>query len=118
MKSTINLIWQDNPHALKLLEYDWIYSLLQNFEVKIWFDDAYEICLDDAIVVSLGGSKRQSHQIENYLKRFKQHNFKVGAIHLGDEWCTNAIDFYRDVDFIFRQYYRQEAYLKNPQCFY
>jgi hypothetical protein len=118
MKYTIDLIWQDDPQELNFLEYDWIYSLLTDFELGIFFDKSYEIYGDNTIVILAAGSQKKSTEIKTYLQKFKKNNYKVGLIHLGDEWCTEAIGFYRDVNFIFRQYYRQEAARYNPNCFY
>jgi len=117
MKKAINVIWQANCCSSKIWEYDWLCLLLKNFSITHIFDSEYKACLDKSIIVTPGKHKHQSKIIEDYIGNFKKNGLKVGVIHLGDEWCTDFIDFYGQVNFVFRNYYRTESH-KFKNCFY
>lgn len=117
MQRPIHVIWQTSSDPSKIWEYDWIRSLLKNLNANHIFDSDYKICLDRSIVVTPGKKKNQSNLLEEYVEKFKESGFRVGFIHLGDEWCTDSIKFYGKADFIFRNYYRLESH-KFQNCFY
>lgn len=90
---------------------------MSDFEVKNIFDEQEEVCVDHAIIIS-GNRREEKSLLKAYIQKFRQQGFKVGFIHVGDEACIYSIDFYRDVDFVFRNYLRQEAQQLNKNCFY
>jgi hypothetical protein len=129
MTKTINLIWWHfDPHLA--YEYDWLNSLLSDFTVKhiVGVEDA--ACLDNAVIVAnlsqifctKNGSRKEYtnklQQFHNYIKRYQNEGLKVGLFHLGDEFYKESISFYKDLDFIFRPYFRKEAHKKYKGCYY
>lgn len=117
MERSINLVWQVDPYSSSIWEYDWISSVLSDFNVTHIVDTDYKICVDNAIIVSPGKRRAEYRNLETYVKSFREQGLKVGFIHLGDEWLRDPINFYKHVDFIFRNYYRSEAH-KLGNCFY
>ncbi len=113
-KLTLNLIWQMDDNYL--LEREWIVSLFPQFEINSITDQAHEVVVDHAIVVSFG-KDMNNISMYDYLQKFKSQGFKVGVIHLGDEWFTSTLDFYELAEFVFRTYYRREAF-KYPYVYF
>ena len=121
----INLIWWKFEPSSSY-EYDWLNLLLSDFKVNHIVDFENEVCVDNAIIVAnlsqaffTGKSySEERQQFYNYVKRFKSAGMKVGLFHLGDEFYRESTDFYQDLDFVFRQYYREEEYKKYSHCHY
>ena len=128
MTKTVNLIWwKFEPHLS--YEYDWLNWLLSGFEVNHIVDPENNTCVDNAIIVAnlsqiffAGHGRREYYkelrQFSDYIKRFKQQGVKVGLFHLGDEYYKESTGFYRDLDFVFRQYHKPEDHKKYKQCYY
>jgi hypothetical protein len=125
----INLIWwKFEPYSS--YEYDWLDFLLSGFKVNHIVDFENEVCVDNAIIVAnlsqafftnRGASKSynaERQQFYNYIKRFKGTGARVGLFHLGDEFYRESTDFYQDLDFVFRQYYKEEDHKKYSHCHY
>lgn len=121
----INLIWwKFEPHSS--YEYDWLGLLLSDFKVNHIVDFENGVCVDNAIIVAnlsqaffTGknyGEERQ--QFYNYIKRFKAAGMKVGLFHLGDEFYRESTGFYQDLNFVFRQYHKEEDHKKYKNCHY
>ena len=112
MKKAINLIWQ-----APRFERDWIIKLLNNFQINEIIDEAHKVVMNNAIIVTQGLAI-EGIEFCKYIKKFRAKNFKVGCIHLSDEWRSYPVDFYKEVDFVFRNYYRDEVQkLKNCHFF-
>ena len=125
----INLIWwKFEPYSS--YEFDWLDLLLSDFKVNHIVDFDNEVCVDNAIIIAnLSQSFFKSHdaqtsysderqQFYNYVRRFKSAGMKVGLFHLGDEFYRENTDFYQNLDFVFRQYYRAEDHQKYSHCHY
>lgn len=120
----VNLIWwRFDPDSA--YEYDWLNLLLSDFEINHLIED--DVYADRAIVVAnlnhnffdRDGSRRKYSeeltQFRQYLQGFKARGLKVGLFHLNDEFYKESTDFYKDLDFVFRQYYKPEDH-KNLNC--
>ncbi len=129
MVKTINLIWwQLDPHLS--YEYDWLNSLLSGFKVNHIVDSENKVLLENAVIVanlsqiffSKHGSRKEYdnalQQFHNYIERYQNEGMKVGLFHLGDELYKEFTGFYKDLDFIFRAYYRAEDHKKYQRCYY
>jgi hypothetical protein len=129
MTKTINLIWwQFDPHLS--YEYDWLNSLLSDFKVNHIVDLDNKVFLDNAVIVAnlsqifftRHGSRKEYdnelQQFHNYIKRYRNEGKRVGLFHLGDELYKESTSFYKDLDFIFRAYYREEAHKQYRSCYY
>jgi hypothetical protein len=129
MTKTINLIWwQFDPHSS--YEYDWLNSLLSGFTVNHITDVESNACFDNAIIVanlsqifftksrSQKDYNKELQQFHNYIKLYQSKGLKVGLFHLGDEFYKESTSFYRDLNFIFREYYREEVHKKYRRCHY
>ncbi len=125
----INLIWwKFEPHSS--YEYDWINLLLSDFEVNHIVDLENKVCVDNAIIVanlsqmffedyeSRQKYRRERQEFFDYVKRFKDAGMKVGLFHLGDEFYKESTNFYRDLNFVFRQYYKEEDHKRYQTCHY
>jgi hypothetical protein len=125
----INLIWwKFNPDSS--YEYDWLNFLLSDFKVNHIVDLENQVCVDNAIIVAnlsqsffMGSGAQKSYREErqqfyDYIKRFKISGMKVGLIHLGDEFYRESTHFYQDLDFVFRQYYKEEDHKRYKHCHY
>jgi hypothetical protein len=125
----INVIWwKFEPYSS--YEFDWLSYLLSDFKVNHIVDFNNEVCVDNAIIVAnlsqsffAGASGKQTYRQErqqfySYIKRFKAAGMKVGLFHLGDEFYRESTDFYADLDFVFRQYYKKEDHKKYAHCHY
>ena len=125
----INLIWwKFDPHSS--YEYDWINLLLSDFEVNHIVDLESNVCVDNAIIVSNlsqmffedheSGQKycRDRQQFFDYVRRFKDAGMKVGLFHLGDEFYKESTEFYQDLNFVFRQYYKEGDHKRYQNCHY
>ncbi|WP_404790601.1 hypothetical protein [Altericista sp. CCNU0014] len=125
----INLIWwKFEPNYA--YEYDWLCLLLSGFKVNHIVDFENRVCVDNAIVVAnlsqsffMGSGAQKSYseerqQFYDYIKRFKSAGKKVGLFHLGDEFYRESTKFYQDLDFVFRQYYKEEDCRKYSHCHY
>jgi len=129
MTETINVIWwKSEPESC--YEYDWLNLLLSEFKVNHVVDFESKVCVDNAIVVAnlsqsffMGAGAHQHYreelqQFHQSIKRFKSAGMKVGLFHLGDEFYRESTNFYQDLDFVFRQYYKQEDHRKYRHCHY
>lgn len=130
----INLIWWNDPSFF--FEYEWINSLLSGFEINHIIDPESADCGENAIIVAnlteilCGGQEgfrflrnyghytKERQRLHNYIKRLKNAGAKVGLFHIGDEFRIESTDFYRDLDFVFRQCYKEEAHKKHKNCYY
>ncbi|MGA7934586.1 MAG: hypothetical protein WCA35_13640 [Kovacikia sp.] len=122
---TINLVWwRFDPDSS--YEYDWLNSLLSDFEVNhIIEDDTYP---DRAVIVanlnqiffSENGSRQryneELNQFRRYIQGFKIRGLKVGLIHLNDELYKESTGYYKDLNFVFRQYYKEEDHKRYKNC--
>ncbi|MGG6296972.1 hypothetical protein ACQ4M4_21460 [Leptolyngbya sp. AN02str] len=113
-KPQIHLIWQVNPETT--LESDWLYSLFPNFDVQSIEDSQHSAVMDNAIVVT-SGNDINGISVKQYLTRFKAAGYRVGVIHLSDEWFTYPIDFYPDAAFVLRNFYRDDAF-RHPHVYF
>jgi hypothetical protein len=129
MTKEINLIWwRFDPNLA--YEYDWLNLLLSDFGVNHLVNQSSEddVYLDRAIVVinlnhnffDQDGSRQKYNQeleqFRQYLQGFKTRGLKVGLFHLNDEFYKESTSYYPNLDFIFRQYYRQEDHEKYRHC--
>jgi len=125
----VNLIWwKFEPHSS--YEYDWISFLLSDYEVNHIVNPENKMCVDNAIIIANlsqsffiaskaeKGYKKELQQFYAYIKSFKDAGLKVGLFHLGDEFYRESTECYQELDFIFRQYYKEEVHRKYPQCHY
>ena len=109
--TTVNLIWQISTKGL--IEKDWIDFLFSEFTVNHIDDPNFEVVLDNSIVITRGNPQGTT-SVKKYLGRFKQQGYRVGVLHLSDEWFTAPVDFYTEADFVFRNFYRPDvAHLPN-----
>ncbi len=109
--TTVNLIWQISTKGL--IEKDWIDFLFSEFTVNHIDDPNFEVVLDNSIVITRGNPQGTT-SVKSYLERFKQQGYRVGVLHLSDEWFTAPVDFYTEADFVFRNFYRPDvAHLPN-----
>lgn len=121
----INLIWWKFEPSSSY-EYDWLTSLMSDFKVNHIVDFENKVCVDNAIIVAnlsqafFTGKNysEERQQFYNYVKGFKSAGMKVGLLHLGDEFYRESTDFYQDLNFVFRQYYKEEEYKKHSHCHY
>lgn len=129
MTKNINLIWwQFDPHSS--YEYDWLTSLLSAFSVNHIVDVENNACFDNAVVVANLSQifftrprarkeyDKELQQFHQYIKLYRSKGLKVGLFHLGDEFYKESTSFYNDFDFIFREYYREEAHKRYRRCHY
>ena len=130
----INLIWW-NEHS-SLFEYEFINSLLSGFEINHIVDPESADCSENAIIVAnlteilcggqggyrflrnYGRYTEERQRLHNYIKRLKNAGAKAGLFHIGDEFQIESTDFYQDLDFVFRQTYKEEAHRKDRNCHY
>jgi len=130
----INLIWWNDPSFFS--EYEWINSLLSGFEINHIIDPESADCGENAIIVAnlteilcggQGGNRllrnygrytKERQRLHNYIRRLKNAGAKVGLFHIGDEFQIESTDFYQDLDFVFRQYYKEEAHKRHRNCHY
>jgi hypothetical protein len=129
MPKTINLIWWKFQPSISY-EYDWLNFLLSDFKVNHVVYRENDICLDNAIIVAnlsqifftgRGARKAYSnelHQFHSYIRRFKSEGMRVGLFHLGDELYRESTSFYKDLDFVFRQTYKEESHKNYSKCYY
>jgi hypothetical protein len=109
--TTVNLIWQMNPHGL--IEIDWINFLFSEFNINHIYDPNLEVVLDNSIVITEGYSVGET-SVREYISSFKRRGYCVGVLHLSDEWFTAPVDFYSSAAFVLRNFYRPDvAHLKN-----
>lgn len=99
------LIWQVDPE--QMLEAGWIYDLFAQagLTVRSVTDLSHAVVQDGAIVISRGHDCGGA-SLKAYLQRFKASGYRVGVLHLSDEWSNLPVDFYPEADFILRNYYR------------
>ncbi len=129
MTETINLVWWNlEPHLS--YEKDWLNLLLSGFKVNHIVDPDHKIHLDNTVIVASlsqiffsGPGARKEYaaelkQLHSYIRHLKREGMKVGLFHLGDELYRESTDFYQDLDFIFRQYYKAEDHKKYANCYY
>lgn len=107
--SCINVIWQVDSE--KTMEKDWLYFFLEAVEFKEINDNHFSLVLANSIVITDGYPKGDKTAKE-YFSQFSQQGFRVGIIHLSDEWFNAPVDFYQEVDFVFRNYYRPDVSLR------
>jgi hypothetical protein len=125
---TINLIWWKlQPDSV--YEYDWLNLLLSDFNINHIIDFESQACVENAIIVAnlsqsffAGSGARELYHKElqefyDYIKCFQTAGTKVGLVHLGDEFYRESTSFYQDLDFVFRQYYKEEDHQKYPHCY-
>jgi hypothetical protein len=124
----INLIWwKFDPYSS--YEFDWLNFLLSDFKVNHIVDFKNEVCVDNAIIVANLSQlffdsethqkyREELQQFYNYVKRFKSAGMRVGLFHLGDEFYRESTEFYKDLDFVFRQYYKEEDHKRYAHCHY
>lgn len=130
----INLIWWNEPSSL--FECESINSLLSGFEINHVVEPESKIRGDNAIIVANltdilcggeGGFRLlknyarytiERQRLHNYIKELKSAGMKVGLFHVGDEFYIESTDFYQDLDFVFRQNYKEEAHKSHESCHY
>ncbi len=129
MKKLVNLIWW-NLEPQSSYEFDWLNTLFNSFEVNhIHKFNPNEIFENSIVVANLSqiffhekSSRKVYAEKLNELCQFvaltKNKGQKIGLVHLGDEYYQESTAFYKDFDFIFRQYYKSEAHQKYEHCFY
>ncbi|MGB3491109.1 MAG: hypothetical protein WBA57_00160 [Elainellaceae cyanobacterium] len=103
---SINLIWQVDPQFL--IESDWILSQFPDFKANSIIDQHLEVVENCAIVITQG-LPIEGKSVKAYLQEFRARGFKVGVIHISDEWFVSPIDFYDEADFVFRNFYRPDV---------
>lgn len=113
-KKSINLIWQVDPKFL--IESDWILSQFPDFKVNSIVDQHLQVVENCAIVVTQG-LPIDGKSVKAYLQSFKEKGFKVGVIHISDEWFVSPIDFYNEADFVFRNFYRPDVSTRKTVFF-
>ncbi|MEL7035746.1 MAG: exostosin family protein [Cyanobacteria bacterium J06592_8] len=129
MNKKLNIIWQTPPDSL--WQFDWISSLFPEYQLNYVVDTKLKLVLENSVIVCnfikeidhvLGGSYGQYHKylkrFNEYIEAFKKEGKSVGFIHMGDQYFRESISFYKNIDFIFREHYREEAHKKYPQCYY
>ncbi len=98
----LTLVWQADPAMM--LESEWILRVIEMSGV------AYEQVIDlhhqwigpGAIVVTRG-EPCDGISTHDYLRRFRDAGLSVGAIHVGDEFSQQPVDFYEAAAFVWRQ---------------
>ena len=106
----INLIFQ-----CKDWEIDWLKDLLSEINFKILFDGKFEIVKNRSIVVT---NCKERSKIEEYVSRFLENDYKIGIIHLSDEFFELPNRFYNKVAFVFRNYYHPKFSTHNNVYFF
>ena len=129
MKKLVNLIWW-NLDPQSSYEFDWLNRLLDGFSINHVYDFSPDDVFENAIVVanlsqvffhekaSRKVYAKKLGELRRFIEVAKRSGQNIGLFHLGDEYYQESTSFYKDFDFIFRQYYKSEAHRKHDHCYY
>jgi hypothetical protein len=113
MRPTINVII--DFFGFKSWESDWIKFLLSGFTLNVRFDPGHSLVLPHSVlVISLAGQAKAA-KITEQLRGYRRAGHSVGLVHLSDERERASTGFYRDAEFVFRNYYRA-ALAERQNC--
>ena len=126
----INFIWQTPGGFNECFEKDWILELFKDFKINHIDDGEFYVLKDNSVVVysdiycdDLSIYNDKVHQSESRKKERRRQYFekfndrRSFLIHLSDEHRHAYISHYKYFDHVFRNYYREDAYLSNVTFF-
>lgn len=109
-ESILNVIWHydnSNRGGVKPREYEWICSLLPDIPTHHHFDQNIQIQRDHALHI-LEGYEYSNDQINTLIDAYNNRSTPFGIIHIGDEHPSTDLRFYKQADFVFRNYWKPE----------
>ena len=113
-----NFIWQTVDGDQTNFEYEYLTKLVfKNINIKEHFDNGnLSQILDDSVIIYSNNQNYPSSEFINYLKKFKENNYKFYLIHLSNESLGHNTDYYDLAEKVFRNYF--DTNIKNSNVVY
>lgn len=111
----LNLIWQTGNPDETNFEFEYITEkLFSGFTQNRYFDEKkYETVLNNSLIIYSCNQPKVSDEFLNYLKKYKENNFKFYLLHLSNENLNHDFSYYTESTHTFRNYYDSKIDLSN-----